>query len=53
MLDVTRSPFDHGTVTMDWDIQGLNGKDPAAGFQNYQGFLEFQPVRLKLIIFPS
>ena len=43
-LDVTRTPSSHGTVSVDWAIQGVGGINPATGFQVYQGSLQFLPV---------
>ncbi|XP_052793587.1 adhesion G-protein coupled receptor V1-like [Mya arenaria] len=50
-VDVVRSPSQFGTVNVDWSIQGLNGLDPAGGFQTYEGTLQFLPgVERKTIV---
>ncbi|XP_053406315.1 adhesion G-protein coupled receptor V1-like [Mercenaria mercenaria] len=42
-VDVLRSPSQFGTVTVNWEIQGLGGLNPSQSFQVYEGSLEFLP----------
>lgn len=43
-VDVLRSPFQYGNVTVNWEIQGLGGLDPSQTFMVYRGSIEFQAV---------
>ncbi|KAL4228132.1 hypothetical protein ACF0H5_013567 [Mactra antiquata] len=42
-LNVLRSPAQFGTVEVDWEIQGLNGLEPANSFMVDEGVITFLP----------
>ena len=43
-VNITRSAASHGTVYVDWSVEGKGGLDPANGFNMYNGSLTFLPV---------
>ncbi|KAJ8304146.1 hypothetical protein KUTeg_017729 [Tegillarca granosa] len=42
-INVTRKKSALGTVTVDWNIQGMNGLNPQLGFETVQGSFQFLP----------